>query len=241
MSARGGASAGCRVNAATRPGIRSITSVQFSGSAAISRGTRTGGRCRTNARYAAISCWNRSVQAGEWSSKHFATAVARPVVPTIRTERPLRRSTWTGLNSGQMRCTEAMAIRTCAPCGPERSMRPLRGPAPGPAARRVRPRPCAGAPAWGARYGPPPVPMGRSGRGGADTEDDAVYMGETDPFVRRQVTCANPADGRSAPWGVPRAAGRGGAFLPDTGSRVADHLADPGEPWRIVTAHLTGG
>ncbi|RBL86830.1 hypothetical protein DDE05_07780 [Streptomyces cavourensis] len=42
--------------------------------------------------------------------------------------------------------------------------------------------------------------MGRSGRGGADTEDDAVYMGETDPFVRRQVTYANPADGRSAPW-----------------------------------------
>lgn len=31
-------------------GIRSITSVQFSGSAAISRGTRTGGRCRTNER-----------------------------------------------------------------------------------------------------------------------------------------------------------------------------------------------
>lgn len=114
-SARGGASAGCLVSAATRPGIRSITRVQFSGSAAMSRGARTGGRCLTKARYAAISCLNRSVHAGEWSSKHLATAVARPVVPTISTERPLRRSTWTGLNSGQMRCTEAMAIRSCAP------------------------------------------------------------------------------------------------------------------------------
>ncbi len=64
MSARGGASAGCRCSAATRPGIRSITSVQLSGSAAISRGTRTGGRCRTNERYAAISCRNRSAHDG---------------------------------------------------------------------------------------------------------------------------------------------------------------------------------
>jgi hypothetical protein len=87
-----------------------MTSVQFSGSAAMSRGTRTGGRCRTNARYAAISWRNRSDQTGEWSSKHFATAVVRPVVPTSSTERPLRRSTWTGLNSGQIRCTEAIAI-----------------------------------------------------------------------------------------------------------------------------------
>lgn len=50
MSARGGTSEGCLVSAATRPGIRSITSVLFSGSAAMSRGTRTGGRCLTKAR-----------------------------------------------------------------------------------------------------------------------------------------------------------------------------------------------
>ncbi|CAM5696583.1 hypothetical protein SCALM49S_08229 [Streptomyces californicus] len=48
---------------------------------------------------------------------------------------PLRRSTWTGLNSGQTRCTEAIAIRTCAPCGPDRSILPLSGPASGPGAR----------------------------------------------------------------------------------------------------------
>src|SRR6478735_6006423 len=207
----------------------------------MSRGTRTGGRCLTKARYAAISCRNRSVHAGEWSSKHFATAVARPVVPTMSTERPLRRSTCTGLNSGQMRCTEAMAIRSCAPWAPDRSSLPLSGWEPGPAARRVRPGADACGAARGARYGPPPAPRGRSGRGGADTEDDAVYMGETDPFVRRQVACAAPAGGRSAPWGVPRAAGRGGAFLPDTGVRVAQHLATPGEPWRIFARHPPGG
>lgn len=32
----------------------------------------------------------------------------------------------------------------------------------------------------------------RCGRGGADTEDDAVYMRVTDPFVRRQVAYAAP-------------------------------------------------
>jgi hypothetical protein len=52
---------------------------------------------------------------GEWSNNTFATAVLRPIVPTRSTERPLRRSTWTGENSGQMRCTEAIAERSCAP------------------------------------------------------------------------------------------------------------------------------
>lgn len=101
--------------------MRSSTSVQLSGSAAISRGALTGGRCRTNARYAPISCRYRSTQAGEWSSRHLATAGARPEVPTSSTERPLRRSIWTGVNSGQMRCTEAMAERSCAPWGPVKS------------------------------------------------------------------------------------------------------------------------
>lgn len=32
----------------------------------------------------------------------------------------------------------------------------------------------------------------RCGRCGADTEDDAVYMGATDPFVCRQVAYAAP-------------------------------------------------
>ena len=145
MSARGGASAGCRCSAATRPGIRSITRVQLSGSAAISRGTRTGGRCRTNERYAAISCRIRSAHAGEWSSKHLATAVLRPVVPTRSTERPLRRSTCTGANSGQIRCTDAIAVRSWAPWGPDKSSLPLSGWVPSPGTRRVRPAPSAGA------------------------------------------------------------------------------------------------
>ncbi|CAG6392586.1 hypothetical protein SCOCK_170144 [Actinacidiphila cocklensis] len=34
---------------------------------------------------------------------------------------------------------------------------------------------------------------------------------------------------------------RGGAFLPDTRQAMADHLADPGEPWRIVAGRLSGG
>lgn len=144
MSARGGASTGCRWSAATRPGRRSMTSVQLSGSAAISRGARTGGRCRTNERYAAISCRMRSLHAGEWSSKHLATAVLRPVVPTRRTDRPVRRSTWTGANSGQMRCTEASAVRSCAPCAPDRSSLPLSGWVPGPARRRALPAPSTG-------------------------------------------------------------------------------------------------
>ncbi|CAM5690321.1 hypothetical protein STENM327S_05862 [Streptomyces tendae] len=145
MSARGGASRGCRCNAATRPGIRSMTSVPLSGSAAISLGTRTGGRCRTNERYAPISWRLRSAHAGEWSTKHLATAVLRPVVPTRSTDRPLRRSTCTGENSGQIRCTAAIAVRSWAPCGPDRSILPLRGWVPGPAPSRALPAPSTGA------------------------------------------------------------------------------------------------
>ena len=56
--------------------------------------------------------------------EHLATAVLRPVVPTRSTERPLRRSTCTGANSGQIRCTAAIAVRSWAPCGPDRSESP---------------------------------------------------------------------------------------------------------------------
>jgi hypothetical protein len=42
----------------------------------------------------------------------LATAGLRPEVPTSSTERPLRRSSWTGVNSGQIRCTEAIAVRS---------------------------------------------------------------------------------------------------------------------------------
>ena len=42
-------------------------------------------------------------------------AVLRPVVPTRSTDRPLRRSTCTGVNSGQIRCTDAIAVRSWAP------------------------------------------------------------------------------------------------------------------------------
>ncbi|GAA1298233.1 hypothetical protein GCM10009579_77480 [Streptomyces javensis] len=85
----------------------------------------------------------------------------------------------------------------------------------------------------------------RYGRGGTDTEDDAAYMGETDPFVCRRIAYApGPGDG-AAPWGMrfgrTRAAtGPGNALLHHTPVRVAHHLADPGEPWRIVARLVTG-
>ncbi len=183
-SARGGGSVGWRCAAAIRPGTRSMTSAQLSGSAAISRGTRTGGRWRTNARYIAISRRNRSAHAGEWSSRHLATALPRPVVPARSTDRPLRRSTCTGLNSGQIRWTEVIAVRSCAPCGPDKSSLPRGGTGPRAAVRGARP------PGAGSRYGPVPGSCRRYGRGGADTEDDAAYMGETDPFVCRRIAYA---------------------------------------------------
>jgi hypothetical protein len=74
----------------------------------------------------------------------LATAVLRPVVPTSRTDRPVRRSTWTGANSGQMRCTDVIAVRSWAPCGPDRSSLPLSGWVPGPAVRRTLPAPSTG-------------------------------------------------------------------------------------------------
>ncbi|GGR27708.1 hypothetical protein GCM10010219_35860 [Streptomyces netropsis] len=87
-----------------------------------------------------------------------------------------------------MRCTDVMAARSCVPCGPDRSILPLSGWAPIPGARRARPAPNAAPAAWeGSRYGPPPLCCGRIGRGGADTEVDAAYMGGTDPFVCRRV------------------------------------------------------
>lgn len=82
---------------------------------------------------------------GEWSSKHLATAVLRPVVPTRSTERPLRRSTCTGANSGQIRCTDAIAVRSWAPWGPDKSSLPLSGWVPSPGTRRVLPVPGTGA------------------------------------------------------------------------------------------------
>ncbi|GHJ25873.1 hypothetical protein TPA0910_03060 [Streptomyces hygroscopicus subsp. sporocinereus] len=42
----------------------------------------------------------------------------------------------------------------------------------------------------------------RYGRGGADTEDDAAYMGETDPFVCRRIAYAPGPGGGAAPWGM---------------------------------------
>ncbi|MCP9946937.1 hypothetical protein LUX12_22395 [Streptomyces somaliensis] len=122
-------------------------------------------------------------------------------MPTSRTERPLRRITCTGLNSGQMRCTDAITLRNWAPCGPDRSILPLSGPVAVPAQRLPRP-------AWtGPGCGPPAGAL--RGRGEADTEDDAVYMGEADPFVcRRLRTLPRPASG-PAPWGVGAVAGTG--------------------------------
>ena len=138
----------------------------------------------------------------------------------MRTERPLRRSTWTGLNSGQIRWTDAMAILNCAPCGPERSMRPLSGWAAFATQRLARPG-CV----TGARYGPLPTGTVRCwGRGGADTEDDAVYMEETDPFVCRRVACVAPPGLRAAPWGM-WAGYRGG---------VAHSYLTPGRGWRNI-------
>lgn len=166
-SAAGGASTGWRWSAAARPAIRSITSVPLSGSAATSRGARTGGRCRTNERYVAISCLIRSARSADWSTKHLATAVVRPLVPTSRTERGLRRSTWTGWNSGQTRCTAATAARNCAPCGPDRSSLPLSCGVPSPATRRVRPEASAvAAGRAGSRYGPLPGGVASLARGG---------------------------------------------------------------------------
>lgn len=218
----------------------------------MSRGTRTGGRCRTNARYAAISCRYRSAQAGETSSKTLATAVVRPVVPTSRTDRPLRRSTWTGANSGQIRCTEASAVRSCAPCGPDRSSLPLSGwvPVPRPAGsgRRLAPVPDAG----GLQVGAATRLEGAVGPYGGGHGGRCCVHDGSDPFVRRRVAYAFPsrtADtlgsatrlpfNRTTPAGRPP--GRGGAFLPDTRARVADHMAPPGEAWRIVARHLTPG
>ena len=41
--------------------------------------------------------------------------------------RPPRRSSCTGVNSGQIRCTAATAVRSWAPCGPVKSILPLSG------------------------------------------------------------------------------------------------------------------
>ncbi|GHJ42384.1 hypothetical protein Sm713_79930 [Streptomyces sp. TS71-3] len=69
-----------------------------------------------------------------------------------------------------------------------------------------------------AGWEPPPAATGASlaraapgsacsGRAGEDTEDDAAYMGESDPFVCLWKTLRRPARWRPAPWGVRTAAG----------------------------------
>ncbi|GAA2410822.1 hypothetical protein GCM10010420_44540 [Streptomyces glaucosporus] len=87
----------------------------------------------------------------------MATAGPRPTVPTRRTECPLRRIACAGWNSGQIRCTEAMAVRSRAPCGPDRSSLAPVGGTPGACARRGRGTPSAGdvrtGSGWAVPYG----------------------------------------------------------------------------------------
>ncbi|CAG7619897.1 hypothetical protein SBRY_130113 [Actinacidiphila bryophytorum] len=115
---------------------------------------------------------------------------------------PPRRSSCTGVNSGQIRCTAATAVRSWVPCGPVKSSLPLSGWAPPSVPRR---RPAAGRGLTGGS-----ATAGYAGRGGADTEDDAEYMGKADPFVCLRVRGAGPAPashpgecGAGAGWRVP--------------------------------------
>ncbi|MGW2848918.1 hypothetical protein, partial [Streptomyces sp. NPDC001274] len=68
------------------------------------------------------------------------------------------------------------------------------------------------------------------GRGGAVTEDDAVYMGETDPFARRQVA-----------YTAPPAAGRHPGEYRGLPGGVALSYLTPGAGWQTIWRTLANG
>ncbi|GAA2594387.1 hypothetical protein GCM10009863_04430 [Streptomyces axinellae] len=134
-----------------------------------------------------------------------------------------------------------------------------------PRARRDFPEPASGPAVRGGPGGRTAGPAAQGctggaarGRGCTDTGAVAGYMGEQDPFVRRQVGRTSPVShpsvrtGRNgpfarpeeppptcAPWGMRVGQNdRGGAFLQHTRRRVAHHLANPGEPWRMLAGPL---